>query len=230
MRSESRPLDDVVEIRFAVAERRHTFVDVSAAESCRMGLVHVFPRGGGEYGEFFSVAGAAPASVAARVERGGESARVVRSNEDTGLVELVVESSPSLALAELGALPKTVVATDGEGRLHAEVPPGDDSGAIVARFLAEYPAFELEAKRPCEDAAPLVSEGEFGRAAAQRLTDRQQEALETAYEAGYYDRPRSARGEEVASALGISPATFSQHVRTAERKLVATLYESSGSR
>lgn len=54
-----------------------------------------------------------------------------------------------------------------------------------------------------------------------RLTARQLEVLETAYEMGYFERPRQANGREVAGAIGIDPSTFSEHLAAAERKLLS---------
>ena len=56
------------------------------------------------------------------------------------------------------------------------------------------------------------------------LTDRQREALRMAFHAGYFDWPRSASADAVADELGIVQSTFSQHLRTAERKLLAELF------
>ncbi|MWV65098.1 bacterio-opsin activator [Halorubrum sp. JWXQ-INN 858] len=52
------------------------------------------------------------------------------------------------------------------------------------------------------------------------LSRRQQEAVETAIEAGYYDWPRGADAETVASELGITHPTFLEHLRKAEKKLL----------
>lgn len=53
------------------------------------------------------------------------------------------------------------------------------------------------------------------------LTDRQREVLAAAYEAGYYDYPRTATQDEVASTLGITGSTVAEHLRNAEAALVA---------
>lgn len=68
----------------------------------------------------------------------------------------------------------------------------------------------------------LRSLGEFEgteRPLAQ-LTDRQREVIQTAYDAGYYDVPRSASTEQLASRLGIDPSTVSEHLQRAERNLL----------
>jgi PAS domain S-box-containing protein len=57
-----------------------------------------------------------------------------------------------------------------------------------------------------------------------RLTDRQRETLRMAFHAGYFDQPRSTDAGTVAEELGIAQSTLSQHLRTAERKLIETLF------
>jgi predicted DNA binding protein len=52
------------------------------------------------------------------------------------------------------------------------------------------------------------------------LTDRQREVLETAYEMGYFRKPRAARAGDVAQELDISTTTFTEHLAAAQRKLL----------
>jgi len=56
------------------------------------------------------------------------------------------------------------------------------------------------------------------------LTNRQQEVLQTAFGMGYYEWPRDCTGQDVADELGITSATFSEHVFAAERKILAFLF------
>lgn len=60
-----------------------------------------------------------------------------------------------------------------------------------------------------------------------KLTNRQQEVLVTAYEMGYFERPRGANAGEVADRLGIVPSTFTEHLVTAQRKLLADILDRS---
>lgn len=53
-----------------------------------------------------------------------------------------------------------------------------------------------------------------------RLTARQREVLETAYEMGYFEHPKGANAGEVAAALDISSATFRGHLAAAQSKLL----------
>lgn len=52
------------------------------------------------------------------------------------------------------------------------------------------------------------------------LTDRQSEALRTAYELGYFDIPRGASLEEVAAELDISASSVSERLRRAQTQLI----------
>ena len=63
-----------------------------------------------------------------------------------------------------------------------------------------------------------------------KLTPAEKRALFTAYELGYFEQPRIHSSEEVAKHLGISRATFLEHLRKAEKKIIGFLYESSSPR
>ncbi|ELZ04795.1 bacterio-opsin activator HTH domain-containing protein [Natrialba chahannaoensis JCM 10990] len=54
-----------------------------------------------------------------------------------------------------------------------------------------------------------------------KLTDRQQEVLETAYQMGYFERPKGANATEVAAELDITQSTFTEHLGAAQRKIFA---------
>ncbi|WP_254547013.1 helix-turn-helix domain-containing protein [Halomarina pelagica] len=56
-----------------------------------------------------------------------------------------------------------------------------------------------------------------------RLTDRQREVLQTAYDAGYFEHPKGANASEVAALLDISPSTFAEHLAAAQRKVLDAL-------
>ncbi|MFC7047343.1 helix-turn-helix domain-containing protein [Halobacteriaceae archaeon GCM10025711] len=57
-----------------------------------------------------------------------------------------------------------------------------------------------------------------------KLTPRQLEILTTAYEMGYFERPRQANATEIAAELDISPSTFSEHLAVAESKILDDLF------
>ena len=55
------------------------------------------------------------------------------------------------------------------------------------------------------------------------LTVRQLEALQVALDNGYYDQPRGASIEELAAQTTVARATFEEHLRKAENKLITNV-------
>jgi DNA-binding CsgD family transcriptional regulator len=229
MVADSADPDDagVVVIEFSVTDTSYPFVGLSAAEDCRVSLERMLPRGDGEYAEFFSVFGADPERVLELAEENDlVEPTLVDRHDDGGLFEFVVEGfCPARALAERGAIPRTVESEDGRGTLVAEVPVGVSATAVIESFLEDHPAAELVSKRVTDRVSPLFTQAELQRAVSERLTARQRDVLLTAFDLGYYEPSGGASGEAVADELGISPPTVSQHLQAAERKLVSVLLE-----
>lgn len=57
------------------------------------------------------------------------------------------------------------------------------------------------------------------------LTARQREALQIAYESGYYRIPRETTTAEIADVIGVNRRTAEEHLRRAENKLLGALVE-----
>lgn len=218
----------VVVVEFEVADPQYPFVGLSAAEDCRVSLERMLPRGSGEYAEFFSVFGADPESVLELAEANDlVEPELLDSYENGGLFEFTVEGfCPARALAERGAIPRTVESESGQGTIVVEIPAGETVNEVIDSFLEEHPSVELVAKRTTERFSPLFTQEELQQALGERLTARQQEVLTTAFELGYYEPTGATSGEAVADELDISPPTVSQHLQAAERKLVSILLES----
>jgi predicted DNA binding protein len=60
---------------------------------------------------------------------------------------------------------------------------------------------------------------------ADELTERQRDALETAYRMGYFEHPKEANATEVADAMGIAVSTFTEHLSAAQNKLTEEFLE-----
>lgn len=135
---------------------------------------------------------------------------------------VTTEGVPSCACAYLGSFGCPVtdyVARAGTLRVVFYAADYEQLRAVVAGLRERFPGVDiLRFVRSPEDDAPdaadsvLVDRG--------RLTARQREVLETAFEMGYFERPRRANATEVAAELGIGPSTFREHVSTAETKLL----------
>jgi predicted DNA binding protein len=111
------------------------------------------------------------------------------------------------------------------GTLRVTVHAGDVAGLRDAfRELTEtYGDVSLESivRADPEDSPATVVPVDLSR-----LTDRQQEVLETAFEMGYFAYPRDSNATEVADELGIDPSTFTEHLTVAQNKLFEALLES----
>ncbi|GAB6861226.1 hypothetical protein JCM17092_13150 [Haloplanus litoreus] len=216
-----------MEVRFAVPDPTYPFIGITQEEDCRVELERMLPRGPGTYAEFFSVIGA-DADRVLELARSNDlvEPHLVSRYESGGLFEFIVSGGcPARQLAELGAIPQDVVSEDGQGRIVVDIPAERDAPEIVDAFLDDHPTANLVAKRTNEHPDPLLTTEALQMAVDDRLTARQQDILFTAYEAGYYERPSETTCEELATEFGISPATLSQHLRVAERKLLAIVVE-----
>lgn len=219
--------DSVVEIDLTVQNTDYPFVGVTEAGQCTVELANILPRPDARYAEIFNVFDAA----ATQIKRYTDSYETVEITclteyDDGSLVELLVsDGCPAYRLAELGALPRTVEGVDGRGRIVAEIPSRYDSPEITGRFLEEHPDFELTAKRTKDSHTAMLTPSTLQQPLLSELTERQQEVLQTAFEMGYYEWPRSCAGEDVAAELGISSATFSEHIFAAERKIFTFLFK-----
>ena len=136
--------------------------------------------------------------------------------DPNGRIEASVagDTLPDRVIAHGGGIDRLVVESD---RLDvtATFPRSADVRRIIEHLEERYGPVELRARRDRTE--------EHGRDApkafSEELTDRQREAVRTAYLGGYFEWPRGSTGEEVATAMGITQPTFNRHLRTAERKL-----------
>lgn len=227
-RRERVPVSDtVVEVEFTVTKSTIPCVAATVELGGRFELEEVIPRGDGAYAEFYSVADMDLDRLMDFAEAHDDSeAQFLSRDETSGLLELVVTADcPALSLAELGALPRQVTCAEGVCRIVSEIPPQYDAADVVSRFGDEYPNADLVAKRDKPYFTPMFSHRELDHALRDRLTDRQREVLQLAHDRGYYEWPRRITQEELAEELDLSAATVTQHLRSAEQKLITMIFE-----
>ena len=113
---------------------------------------------------------------------------------------------------------------DADGiELTAVLPRSADVRQLIEALETRYANVELRTRT--ERASGTNGPGELPGSVSETLTDRQHEALRTAYLSGYFEWPRASTGEEVAESLGITQPTFNRHLRTTERKLFSLLFD-----
>lgn len=144
---------------------------------------------------------------------------ILRSSDDPARFELHVRDSlifTTIASAE-GYI-ESLVIEEGDLTVVLHLPTTVNLRRTIEEFDTVFPSGSVVRKKQIEHrhAGPQ----EMYQNIVGELTDRQRTTLEAAYHAGFFEWPRDAQGVEIAESLDIAPATFSQHLRTAERKLL----------
>jgi hypothetical protein len=134
------------------------------------------------------------------------------------------ERCPCACLGRHGCPVHRYTAEDGELTLVFHAATFEQLQTVMADLREQYPPVDV---RRLLQPPPAGSPEERVFVDRSKLTDRQHEALATAYEMGYFERPRRANASEVAGELGITQSTFSEHLVTAQRKLLTDILDRS---
>jgi hypothetical protein len=218
--------DTVVELEFGCTDDDAFLVDATRQHGCSCTLEAVVPVSESSLLFYVTLSGAQPdpfldTAVAAD---GVVDARYIREYSDRSLLEFTVEGdSPALSLTELGATIRSAVVESGEATYRAEIAGEGDVRGVVEGLQATFPETALRAKHAVDQSVETVAE--FQDTLSESLTDKQRAALRAAYFAGYFDWPRGSTAEEVADSMGVSSPTFHNHLRKAERKLLASFFD-----
>lgn len=217
---------NIVELEFEMGETDLLLVRASEEASCSLQLEEIRHRSDGTGLEFVTADGTDPGRLLEFVRTSDDliEARLLSEDEHGGLFEFVTKSPTATALADDAARFTGFTATVGDGRITAEVPPHVEASTVIDSFLDQYPKAELVARRETDRESPTLTENQLHDKLVSDLTDRQLQALQTAYSRGYFDWPRESTTEDVASELGVATSTFSQHLRLAEGKLLKELF------
>jgi PAS domain S-box-containing protein len=219
--------DAVTELELSIGADEG-FVALTSVVDCRLDHVGTIPPGDDpDMKLFFEVENGSPDAVAeaARSRADITSATVVRTAEsgDAGLIRVAVKESPLLdALVEYSGTITDARAVNGTGTVTVQLSKDADPRTFVEEFEARVPSGSLKSYR--DDERPQRTNQEFVAEVTASLTDRQRDALRTAYASGFFDSPRQASGDDIADVMDITRATFHQHLRAAERKLLDAFF------
>jgi hypothetical protein len=127
---------------------------------------------------------------------------------DTALVEFETTAPLLLFSIQEAGLPLELPFTIRDGVADVEVTAARDRlSAFTTRLEAFGMAFDVEYVRELVHSESL-------------LTDRQQELLDEAVEAGYYDTPRECSLTELADRAGVAKSTASETLHRVEEKII----------
>jgi PAS domain S-box-containing protein len=218
--------DSVVEMELLISDEGLFFADLSEAFDCRLTYEGSLYEDDGTVVMLFVVEDADPQAVveAAREHDGVEGVTHVSESEEGSVVEFAVDEPPVVsALAERGAETTAISADGGQVRITLELPASAEPRTVIEQLSEQYPSTDLVARRERE--RPGQTKQELVADIEERLTPRQRLALQKAYLGGFFDWPRAISGEDLADSMDISPSTYHQHLRTAERKVLAALFD-----
>jgi PAS domain S-box-containing protein len=221
--------DEVIELEFALdsgggADAAPFFVDLSRRLDATFTHVGTVARDDGPTTLFFET-DADPEAVDAALADGSEAVRVTTVTAEAGrsVLEFTVESSPLVdLLLDRGGRITDMRATGGLGEVTVEIPPEAQPRAVVGAVEDRFSGADLRAYR--EHERPADTRQDVRARIDDRLTDRQETALQTAIVGGFFEWPRDSTGEDLAETMDIGRSTFHQHLRAAQRKVFEELY------
>ncbi|MFC7156825.1 bacterio-opsin activator domain-containing protein [Halomarina halobia] len=221
--------DTVVEVEFRSTDTRLHAVAVNAEHGGRFELRSLVPAPDDTLLAYVEVRDVDPRIVLDSMAETSDvrECRVVSEDvaDQAALVQCrLVAGFLSLPIAEYGANVRSLVVEDGVMDLVCEVSPHTDVRAFVEHVTTASPETEVVRKRERTGAVTDDRPPE-ARQLAEQLTERQRDALEAAYRAGYFEWSRESTAEEVAAAMGITAPTFHKHLRKGLDAVMTALFE-----
>ena len=217
--------DQSVQIDLAIADESFVFNRLTSRTGHELSVRGVIPRDDGSVVAFLTTE-APVADVTSFVERAhavADATVLSDDNDEPTLFEFEMNASLFDVLTKYDADLQSLTAAEATTAATIDLSEGIRVRDFVEELRTRYDGVELTARRERTDSVETV--GTFRAAFEARCTDRQFEALETAYYGGFYEWPRWSNNADLAEALGISSPTYQAHRRTAERKLVTAVFE-----
>jgi len=220
--------NEVIELEVAIDDPELLFSRLSRQASCTVTAAGTDYRSDGTLQMYLTAEGVSGEELAriAREDDAVTEATCIADHEDGCLLEVVVEESLVGMLTEYGAVPREVVAEEGQARFTVELPYEAEARELYDLIEDQYAAADLVGYH--EHERPVETRQEFRAELADRFTDRQETALRTAFLGGFFEWPRQIDGNELAEAMDISRPTYHQHLRAAQQKVLEELFDHQG--
>lgn len=221
--------DTVVELTIQLSDPAEPLVAAATDLGASLVLEGIVPRDDGQLLAYFSVDGAPPNRVEASLTdvEGATVSRIVEAGDDGGVVAVALDPETTLGtLSAHGGTVRSAIFEGESGRIDVELPPDEELRRIAEAVTRRFDG-EVLAKRERE--RELATAREFRDELRDRLTDRQETVLRTAFLANYFESPRGSSAEEVGDSLGITGSTLLHHLRASQRKLLEEFFDTTAS-
>jgi PAS domain S-box-containing protein len=215
--------DAVTEVELESTDDSDPLVAASISAECDLEPAGLVPGGEAGHLAYIRLEDGDVSVVADELESSGE-VRIIRDGETGGLLEWQATGDALLGmLIDFGANVQHATVEDGHASYTLEIAAGSNVRALVDTVERQFSDTWMVSKR--ERAHPVERADALTEHSLENLTDRQAEALEAAYRAGYFGWPRDSTAEEVAAVLDISAPTLHAHLRKAEGQILADLFD-----
>jgi len=152
------------------------------------------------------------------------SAQELAAEAESGLYQIRIAVPPLVeVLRGLDARVRSLTTEDGATRLSVVLTGDVSVRTLVEELQHAYPEAELLARR--EQTTPVDTRETFRDRLVEQFTDKQLDAVQTAYYGGFFEWPRDATSEELAGTRDIAASTFQYHLRAAEQKLISAVLD-----
>lgn len=217
--------DDTLELEFQGTQMDLPFAQLADEIGCRVRQERTIRRRDDSVSVYYTLVGEVTADVVqtASTVLPGDIDVVSRQDSET-VIEQRSSSWFGAIVSEYGGVLQRCQATGTTVTLAIELPQETDTRSIVDRIQKEFPELDLTAQRHHHESESTP--GEVRNQLQHRLSERQYEALETAYAMGYFEWPRESSGENVAKQLNITQPTVNKHIRLGEAKVFDFLFGS----
>lgn len=216
---------EVIELEVAIRDSGLFLSRLSADTDCTIATAGIESESSGDIRLYLSTTECEPVGFleALADETGVLNHSVIVEDEKSCLVEVTLAESLLAELADYGAAPETVEAANGTVQVTVELPTDAQAREVFDLLEEAYETVDLLGYHERERA--IDTHQEYAAAISDRLTDRQETALRTAFLGGFFDWPRGVDGNELADAMDISRPTYHQHLRAAQRKVLEELFQ-----
>lgn len=218
--------EDRVEVDVAIEDSRLVTTRAVSDLDASVEFVGAVPGSDDRLRAFLRIEGTDEPVVKDRLE-GLESVQAVRglsNGSGPGLYQLSLAAPPLVEIVQRNdARIRELTAADGVTTVTAVLEGDTDVRTLIEDLTGAYPDTTLVARR--SNAEPVETRETFRDRLLEELTEKQRDALRTAYFGGFFEWPRVSTSEELAETRGIAASTFQHHLRAAERKVFGAVLE-----